>query len=165
VKKLILGLMAASALAIAAPALAHEHPDQENDGEQWSTSYDQYQQQFQHIREGIQHGLGDGSYTRYQASRFYSELRTLERQSQAYQYNDGELNPGEGRWIQARLTRLHDIMHQVHDRGHETQEGYGYNNGQGYSNGQSYYGQSYNNGSSTDPYNRYQYRYYNGVRR
>jgi hypothetical protein len=154
-KKLILGLMATSALAIAAPALAHEYPGQGSDWDQEGATYDQFDQQFDHIREGIQHGLSDGTFNRYQASRFYGELRTLERQVSYYQNNDGYLAPNEVRWIQARLTRLHNIMHDVHDRGHETQENYGYGyNGYGYADRHSPYS-----------YNRYQYRSYDGVRR
>ena len=134
-KTLILSLVAAAALGVALPAAAHED-DYQRPSSDWNynSAFGGFSDDVAHIQEGIQHGLSDGSYTRWQAMRFSRELRSIERQIVGYNESDGDINPWERSMIQRRLDRLHSIMHVVHDEGHEQQyQGYGnYGNYGGY---------------------------------
>ncbi len=115
-KNILLALLAASSLAVAAPALAHGDGDDDNDSAAWSAqSYGDFSGLYQHIWQGIQHGVGDGSYTNYQARRFYRELQRI-RYRADWEERTGRYDPED---IQYRLQRLHDIMHVAHERGHE----------------------------------------------
>ena len=112
-KTLLLGLAAAASLAMAAQALAHDHDD--ND-EVWAAqSYGDFNQQYQHIWQGIQHGVGDGSYNIYQARQYYRDLQGILARAD-WQERRGYYDPSD---IEARLERLHDRMHVAHERGHE----------------------------------------------
>ena len=117
-RTIILAGLAAAALAFAGPALAHGDDD-------WTAeSYGDFSQQYQHIWDGIQHGVSDGSYTPWQARRFYRALQDI--RAQAYwQERNGDYDAQD---IGERLERLHDTMHEAHERGHERidEEGYGY---------------------------------------
>ena len=165
--KLLLGLAAAAAFAITAPAFAHEGDDG-SDEVFAAQTYADFTPTYQHIWQSIQHGLGDGSYSRWQARRFYGELQSI-RQQAWYEQRNGAYNPGQ---VNARLQRLHYSMHNAHAQGHErlnngydnrynnrynnrNNNGYnnGYNNGDnnGYDNG---YNNGYNNGDNNGDYGR-----------
>lgn len=134
--KVLLALLATSTLAIAAPALAHEGDDWDDDGGGVPT-YELFQQQSHHIWDGIQHGLSDGSYTPAQASRFYRELRQIQARAE-WDSRRGYYNP---QWTEAQLTRLHDRMHAAHERGHERLDsGWGRDGYYGYAPDNGYYG-------------------------
>lgn len=136
-KKVLLALLATSTLAIAAPALAHEGDDWDDDAN--VPTYELFQQQSHHIWDGIQHGLNDGSYTPAQANYFYRELRRIQQQA-AWDARRGYYNP---QWTEAQLTRLHDRMHVAHERGHERLDsGWGSNGYYGYAPDSRYYGGS-----------------------
>ena len=156
-KKLILGLIATAAIGIGLPATANAHPDdddyqQQDDWNNGGNSYAEFDQEYRHIWNGIQHGVNDGSYTPREANYFYRQMQTIRAQAdwQARRgYYDGEA-------IQASLERLHDRMHVSHERGHEGEDWYsnGYGNGYGYGNRTYGYGQY---SPYADPYG-YRYR-------
>ena len=127
-KRLLAALLATSTVAIAAPALAHGEGDDD-----WSTSaptYGEFDQQYHHIWDGIQHGLSDGSYTQWQARQFYRELQSI-RARAWWEQNRGYYNPQD---IEYRLESLHTRMHVAHDQGHErlNNDWYGYGGDGGY---------------------------------
>jgi hypothetical protein len=113
-RKLLLGLMAVSALAIAAPVFAHE--DDQGFDENWSAaSYQDFTPMYRHIWQGIQHGISDGSYTQWEARRFYRELQSI-RARAWWEQRSGNYDPQD---IGYRLQSLHERMHIAHERGHE----------------------------------------------
>ncbi len=112
-KKLFLCLMATSTLALAAPAFAHD-----GDGDDFgyrATTYQEFGATYQHICQGIQHGLDDGAYNRWQAGRFYRELRGIWNRAE-WEQREGGYDPED---IGARLNSLHERMHIAHEQGHE----------------------------------------------
>jgi hypothetical protein len=121
-KRLLAALLATSTMALAAPAFAHpDHPAAPSANGSWNNggaSYGDFNQEYQHIWDGIQHGLSDGSYTRNQADRFFGAMRQIRARADAMQR--------EGRWdprdTQAQLERLHDTMHEAHEVGHAVQD-------------------------------------------
>lgn len=127
-KKLLVVLLATSALGLALPAMAHEHPETgyaQNDD--WNTDiggYDEFNQEYQHIWTGIQHGVNDGSYSRRQAQQFYWAMQQIKSRAD-WMERSGDYDSED---IQARLDRLHDRMHSAHERGHQRQDRYGYGN-------------------------------------
>ena len=50
------------------------------------------------------------------------QLRSIRQREAYFRSRDGGLNPQEGRDIQIRLERLHDVMHQAHEDGHTAQD-------------------------------------------
>ncbi len=149
-KRLILALVATSTLALAAPAFAHEPGEQGYESaEEWDNggqTYGDFDQEYQHVWQMIQHGVNDRSYTRYQAARFYRDMRRI-RARAYYAEQSGNYDPEDA---QARLEQLHERLHTAHDAGHDRQDQYnnsGYNgsgyNGSGY-NGSGYNGSGYN---------------------
>ena len=109
-KKVVLALLASATFALATPALAHDGDDD------WTPdSYVEFNQLYQHIWQGIQHGLGDGSYTSREARYFYGQLRQIQRKAY-WEERSGDYNPDE---IAGDLQDLHDRMHVAHERGHE----------------------------------------------
>ena len=137
-KTLLLGIAAAATLAIAAPAFAH--PDDEEYG---VDTYANFNQEYQHIWQGIQHGLSDRSYTSYQAQRYWRELQDI-RARAYWEERRGYYDPED---IQARIEQLHTRMHVAHERGHERlNNDWNYNGGYdrgGYNGG---YDRNYNGG-------------------
>ena len=120
-RKFLLGLMATSAIAIAAPAFAHNDGDPNDNGDDEAYAAQTYQDftpMYHHIWQGIQHGVSDGSYTSWQARRFYRELQGI-RQRAYWEERQGDYNPDD---INARLQSLHDRMHDAHQRGHDRQD-------------------------------------------
>ena len=108
-KRHFAALFAAGALIIAVPTAASaqergyfgqgQYYGGQYGSSEWNRNnrgYDNLQRQFQHAYDGIQHGLRDGSFNR-------REARDLDRQ----------------------LARLHAVMHEAHESGHEEQD-YGY---------------------------------------
>lgn len=131
-KKLLLGVAAIATMALAAPAFAHDEDDQFT-----VDSYSSLVQMDQHIREGIQHGMSDGSLTRREARYFYRQLQDIRYLAQSEEQND-EFDPDE---INARLRILHDRLHEAHDQGHarlNSDWNYSYSGRQSYYPG--YYG-------------------------
>jgi serine phosphatase RsbU (regulator of sigma subunit) len=132
-KKLMVALLATSTMAFAVPALAHEHPDeayaQAGDWNNGGDSYAAFDQEYRHIWQGIQHGVGDGSYAPWQAQRFYRAMQQIHARAD-WMERRGVYDPDD---IQRRLERLHDDMHVAHERGHERlDERYGYGGRYGY---------------------------------
>lgn len=121
-KRLLTSVLAAAVIgAVAAPALAHE-PDDHVPYEQYFSGYRSFEALYQHDLAGIRHGLSDGSYSRGEARYFLAQLRDIRQREAWYRSRDGFLNPWEGRDIQRRLERLHDVMHEAHDEGHAAQD-------------------------------------------
>ena len=142
-KRLFAAVAATALLAVAGAASAHDEAgagygqdSQYNYGydpqeEAWNNggdTFDEFQQEYDHITQGIQHGLSDGSYTRSQAFRYYRSLQNIRR---AVSYNEQNGNYDSG-WAQDRLERLHETMHRDHIRGHERLDRYGYGDQYGY---------------------------------
>ena len=141
-KKLMLALLATTTMALTVPAMAHEYQDepyaQSDDWNNGGDSYAEFDQEYQHMWQGIEHGLSDGSYTPRQGRQFYRAMQQIRRRADWMQ-RSGYYDPQE---IQQRLARLHDSMHAAHEEGHERQyQHYGYGNG-------------YDYGNSYDPYRR-----------
>src|SRR5205085_10483363 len=117
-KRLVLGLMAAAALGIALPAAAHEESyPQQHGSSDWGSNadprYGEFADDIAHIQEGIQHGVSDGSFDRWEVRRFSRELRNLQRMVWYYNQSGG-FNSWERNMIQQRLDRLHETMHEAH---------------------------------------------------
>ena len=112
-------------------------------GSDWNRpgSYGMFEQQYRHVMDGIRHGVSDGSYTRWQANAFYRELESIRRDA----YRSQRYGSYRDNYIQARMARLHQQMHVIHERGHERNDAYGY----GYGGYQSGYG-GYYDGHSDD---------------
>ena len=116
-KRLMVALLATTTLALAVPAFAHPEDHAVSTDEQWNNggaSYGDFNQEYQHIWDGIQHGLSDGSYTRSQAQQFYSAMQQIRARAD-YMNQNGQWNPQD---TQARLAQLHNAMHQSHEAGH-----------------------------------------------
>ena len=111
-KKLVFGIAAAAALMIAVPAMAH---DDDDDYGYNVDSYDQMMRLDQHIRQGIQHGLSDGSFTRGEARYFWRQLQNIRYRAQ-WEEEWGEFDAQD---ISYRLHALHERMHEAHEEGHE----------------------------------------------
>ena len=118
-KRLIVALLATSTLAFAVPALAHPEPAGAHEADEaWNNggaSYADFNQEYQHIWQGIQHGLSDGSYTRRQAQGFYRAMQQIRARAN-WMERSGRYDPED---TQARLERLHETMHDAHEAGHE----------------------------------------------
>lgn len=129
-KTLLIALLATSTLGLAAPAFAHDPPQVTHAGAtDWNNggdTYSEFNAEYQHIWEGIQHGVSDGSYTQAQAQQYYREMQNIRSRADMMQ-RSGRYDPRD---IQARLERLHDVMHDAHDEGHAQQDRYG--NGMSY---------------------------------
>lgn len=123
-KKLLGALLAAAAIgAVASPALAHPDDEDDNAGySQYFGGYQNFDALYQHDWQGIQHGLSDGSYSPREARDFAMQLRGIRQREAYFRTRDGWLSPQEGRDIQIRLERLHEVMHQAHEDGHATQD-------------------------------------------
>ena len=120
-KRLMVALLATSTLALAVPAFAHPEDHAVSTDEQWNNggaSYGDFNQEYQHIWEGIQHGLSDGSYTRSQGQQFYGAMQRIRARADEMQR--------EGRWdprdTQGQLEQLHNSMHDAHEVGHAIQD-------------------------------------------
>src|SRR5437879_9664257 len=102
-KKLLVALLATSTMAFAVPALSHEHPDeayaQADDWNNGGDSYAEFNQEYRHIWQGIQHGLSDGSYTPQQAQRFYRSMQQIRARAD-WMARRGDYDPND---IQQRL--------------------------------------------------------------
>ena len=119
-KRLLIALLATSTMGFAVPALAHpEQPGavEEDHWDNGGASYGDFNQEYQHIWDGIQHGLSDGSYTRSQAQQFYRAMQQIRARAD-YMNRSGQWNPQD---TQARLEQLHTAMHQAHEAGHAIQ--------------------------------------------
>lgn len=132
-KRLLIAMLASTTITLGIPALAQAHPepaplvqhddDQDNSWNNGGASYVDFDREYQHIWQTIQHGISDGAYSRRQGSRFYREMQDIRRHAE-YDERRGAYNPEQ---TQARLERLHEWMHEAHERGHERQDGdYGY---------------------------------------
>ena len=102
----------------------HATTDQQG-GNPWGSdgmSYAEFNQEYQHIWQGIQHGVNDGSYTRREAQQFYREMQRIRARANWMQ-RSGRWNPAA---TQAQLERLHDVMHDAHEEGHDRQDSYSY---------------------------------------
>lgn len=123
-KKLFGVLLAAVAIgAVASPALAHPDDEDDNGGySQYFGGYQSFDGLYQHDWQGIRHGLSDGSYSPREARYFAQQLRDIRQREAYFRSRDGWLSPNEGRDIQIRLERLHEVMHQAHEDGHATQD-------------------------------------------
>ena len=126
-------MVAAAAAALGTAGAAHaQYPGQYgygqnggyHGGSDWSYGQGRYalfEQQYRHTIEGIRHGLSDGTFSRWQADRFYRELQSIRydamRSMRYGNYQDG--------FIQVRMARLHQRMHFKHERNHERDDGYG----------------------------------------
>ena len=122
-KRLVFALLASSALAFSVPALAHpgepEHAVvQEDHWNNGGATYGDFNQEYQHIWDGIQHGLSDGSYTRSQAQQFYRAMQQIRARAD-WMNQRGQWDPRD---TQARLEQLHNTMHEAHSDGHAVQD-------------------------------------------
>jgi hypothetical protein len=124
-------IVAAAAAALGTAGVAHaQYPGQYGYGQyggygsDWNYSggrHALFNRAYRHTIEGIRHGLSDGSYSRWEANRFYRELESI-RYDAMRSMRYGNYNH---RYIQARMDRLHQRMHFRHDRNHERYDDYG----------------------------------------
>lgn len=122
-KMIILGLAAAAALAAAGPAAAQYASDYRPQGgwdRDWSR-YGEFSDDVAHARQGIRHGMSDGSFTRWEAGQFWNDLRNIERLIWTFR-GDGRLSGWERRRLEQRFDRLHEAMHEAHDEGHDDEQ-------------------------------------------
>lgn len=122
-RKFLFLAAAYATLAIAAPVSAHEN---EREHEQPSYSFDrsggEIRQEFDHLEQGIRHGLDDGSLNHWQARGFQQQIWQLRRLESYERYqNGGYLSEWQTRDLNSRLSRLHEVMHFEHEEGHERQ--------------------------------------------
>ena len=155
-KKMLITLMTTAVVAAGIPAVASAHPGEDaeyavGDWNNGGATYADFTREYQHIIAGIEHGVGDGSYNRYEANNFYRQMQRI-RYRAYYQQQRGYYNPEE---TQDQLQRLHEQMHATHERGHERQDYYsgGYNRSY---NGEAYRGyDQYNRAYRDDRYRPY----------
>ena len=169
-KRIVTALLASCALAAAIPATASAHDEQDgyygnrdygnrggNYGNDWNNDrggyggYDYFRAEFQHLTDGVRHGLSDGSYSRGEARQFYWAINSLRQRLDYYRYSRGYLSGSEARDIQRRIQRLHRDMHEAHANGHAERD-YGYYNDRGYNDQDNDRG--YNDGYYGDRYRR-----------
>lgn len=101
------------------------------------SSFALFEQEYRHTIEGIRHGLRDGTFSRWQADRFYRELESIRYYALRSMRSGGYQN----RYIQARLEQLHERMHFRHEMNHEREDEYGSYGSYGrYDNGHGDYG-------------------------
>ncbi len=137
-KKLFIVLLATSAMTAAIPAIAMAHPepavvqdhDDDNSWNNGGASYVDFNQEYQHIWQGIQHGVSDGAYSRRQASSFYRAMQRIRAHADSDQRR-GEFDPET---TQAQLEQLHQRMHDAHENGHDRQDSYNNRDNNGYYN-------------------------------
>jgi len=127
-RKFFIAGVAWAALIGAVPATAqstHYHGGTyEQDDDDWNNggdTYAEFQEEYQHVVQVIQHGLRDRTISRYRAQQFYRELQSIRRAAYYDQLEGGY----EGDYVQSRLERLHDRIDATHDRNHERQDRYG----------------------------------------
>lgn len=118
-KKIVLALTAASALAAAAPALAQPYGGYDRHDYRGWTSINQRQAQ---LDRRIERGVRNGQLTRYEAGRLRNEFHDIARLERRYRAN------GLSGWERANLDRRFDALsakvrweRRDHDR-----YGYGY---------------------------------------
>ena len=120
-------LLASAAMAMALPqsASAHERgqqgrysdwEDRDND------AYRRFFEELQHLDEGVEHGLNDGSIDPRDARQFDRAIGSAQQQLASYYRRQGYLNRWQVQDIQRRIEQIHVIMHEVHDDGHDTQD-------------------------------------------
>ena len=106
-----------------AHADGHAVQDRAPSGETWNNggdTYAEFDQEYQHIWQNIQHGVRDGSYTRRQAQGYYRAMQQIRARANSME-RQGRYDPDD---TQARLERLHETMHAAHERGHDLQDRY-----------------------------------------
>lgn len=129
-RKLLFLAGACAALAFAAPASAQDHDHgygHDHDHEYGQAGYDrsggQIRADFDHLEDGIRHGVQDGSLSGWQAHRLQDQIRQLRRREHYDRdQNGGYLAPWQYRDLQDRLARFHDFEHAKHEQGHERQD-------------------------------------------
>ena len=120
-------LLAAAAMALALPqsASAHERgqqgrysdwEDRDND------AYGRFFEELQHLDEGVEHGLNDGSIDPRDARQVDRAIGSVQQQLAYYYRRQGYLNRWQVQDIQRRIEQLHIIIHEVHDDGHDAQD-------------------------------------------
>ncbi len=76
-----LSLIASVAIAAGLPTVANAHPEEEpgysDDWNNGGGSYEEFSHEYQHIWNGIQHGLQDGSYSRWEANGFFRQMQAI----------------------------------------------------------------------------------------
>lgn len=135
-KRLMVALLATSTMALAVPAFAHDHSEQPGASadEQWNNggaSYGDFSQEYQRIWDGIQHGVGDGSYTQSQGQQFFRAMQDIKARAEDMERN-GRYDPQD---TQARLQQLNNVMRNAHERGHAIMDRGGQVGGDQWNNG------------------------------
>ena len=136
-KRLFIILLATSAMTAAIPVIAMAHPpavvqdqDDDNSWNNGGATYVDFNQEYQHIWQAIQHGVSDGAYSRRQASSFYRAMQRIRAHADSDQRR-GEFDPET---TQAQLEQLHERMHNAHENGHDRQDSYNNRDNNGYYN-------------------------------
>lgn len=120
-------LLVSAALVGVVPqtASAHErgHQGQYSDWEDRDTdAYERFYEELEHLDEGIEHGLRDGSIDRRDARQFDRAIGSVQQQLASYYHRQGYLTRWQVQDIQRRIEELHAIIHEVHDDGHDAQD-------------------------------------------
>lgn len=120
-------LLASAAMALALPpsASAHER-GQQGRYDDWedrdNDAYDRFYEELQHLDDGVEHGLNDGSIDRHDARQFDRAIGSVQQQLVYYYRKQGYLSRWQVQDMQRRIEQLHILMHDVHDDGHDAQD-------------------------------------------
>jgi hypothetical protein len=116
-RKLIAALAFVGALG-AFPMAAHANHNDRGYGLPGAAGYALFEDDIRYARQGIRHGVRDGSFSRREAFRLNRELERNIDLLRFYRNNDGYLSRGEIRDLRRRFAWLQDSMRVAHYRGH-----------------------------------------------
>ena len=104
-------------------ASAHERGHQGGCWEDRDTdAYERFYEELEHLDEGIEHGLRDGSIDLRDARQFDRAIGSVQQQLASYYRRQGYLTRWQVQDVQRRIEQLHAIIHEVHDDGHDAQD-------------------------------------------
>lgn len=116
-RKLVAALAFVGALA-AFPVAANANHYDRGYGLPGGAGYALFEDDIRDARQGIRHGVRDGSFSRREALRFSRELERNIDLLRFYRNNDGHMSRAEIRDLNRRFAWLNDAMRVAHRHGH-----------------------------------------------